>query len=179
MEKYFAVGDELLVFGKRLSLKPRTIDHPETEKVEAEDENWIHLNRITPIYPLTEGLPQRWLRSLIWRTLEQFESAIAEPLAGITGDSTRFGTETVKTANSTPARVGTPACPESFRGEKRGVNEAEQLAISSLQSPIPFLSRREAVRMLHFPETLGDTYRPPRRLALDDFVELQRQVRAR
>src|ERR1051325_2839726 len=78
MEKYFAVGDEVVVFGKPLSLKPRTIDHPETEVVESGDENFIHLNRITPVYPLTEGLPQRWLRGFIWRTLEQFERYIAE-----------------------------------------------------------------------------------------------------
>src|SRR5262249_8941006 len=70
MEKYFAVGDEVVVYGKPLTLRPRTIDHPETEVVQSEDENFIHLNRITPVYPLTEGLPQRWLRSLIWRTAQ-------------------------------------------------------------------------------------------------------------
>ena len=79
MEKYFAVGDEVVVFGKPLSLKPRTIDHPETEVVEAGEEHFIHFNRITPIYPLTEGLPQRWLRGLIWRALEKFERQIIEP----------------------------------------------------------------------------------------------------
>src|SRR5262245_57151156 len=79
MEKYFAIGDEVLVFGKVLGLKPRTIDHPETEVIEGGEESLIHLNRITPIYPLTEGLPQRWLRSLIWRTLRVFESQIPEP----------------------------------------------------------------------------------------------------
>jgi ATP-dependent DNA helicase RecG len=42
-------------------------------------ETSVHLNRIAPIYPLTDGLPQRWLRSLVWRALQQFESAIAEP----------------------------------------------------------------------------------------------------
>src|SRR6266403_5834664 len=63
MEKYFAVGDELVVFGKPVSLKPRTIDHPETEVIVTGEETFIHLNRITPIYPLTEGLPQRWLRA--------------------------------------------------------------------------------------------------------------------
>ena len=31
------------------------------------------------IYPLTEGLPQRWLRSLIWRALQQFEPQITDP----------------------------------------------------------------------------------------------------
>ena len=79
MEKYFAVGDEVVVFGKPLSLRPRTMDHPEAEVVEAGDENFLHLNRITPVYPLTEGVPQRWLRALIWRTLEQFEAQIPEP----------------------------------------------------------------------------------------------------
>ena len=79
MEKYFRVGDEVLAFGKPVSLKPRVLDHAETEVLEGGEESFIHLNRIAPIYPLTEGLPQRWLRSLIWRTLKAFESQIAEP----------------------------------------------------------------------------------------------------
>jgi ATP-dependent DNA helicase RecG len=76
MEKYFKVGDEVVVFGKLLSLRPRTIDHPETEVVV---ETSIHLNRIAPIYPLTEGLPQRWLRSFLWRLVEEYAPAVPEP----------------------------------------------------------------------------------------------------
>jgi ATP-dependent DNA helicase RecG len=83
MEKYFAMGDDVLVFGKPVSLKPRTIDHPETEVLEGGSENFIHLNRLTPIYPLTEGLPQRWLRGLMWRTLQAFETRITEPHPGV------------------------------------------------------------------------------------------------
>src|SRR5207248_2662795 len=79
MEKYFRQGDEVLVYGKAKDLKPRTIDHPETEVVEAGEDSSIHINRITPIYPLTEGLPQRWLRSLIWRTLLQVQPQLIEP----------------------------------------------------------------------------------------------------
>jgi ATP-dependent DNA helicase RecG len=78
MEKYFKIGDEVVVFGKPNSLRPRTIDHPETEVV-PELETSIHLNRIAPIYPLTEGLPQRWIRSLLWQLLEEFAPAVAEP----------------------------------------------------------------------------------------------------
>src|ERR1035437_5779869 len=85
MEKYFAVGDEVIVFGKPVGLKPRTMDHPETEVVEEGEEQFIHFNRLTPIYPLTEGLPQRWLRSLIWRTLTQLEGQIPEPWLAGTG----------------------------------------------------------------------------------------------
>src|SRR5437667_6371518 len=47
MEKYFAVGDGVVVFGKLASLKPRIIDHPETEVVVTGEESFIHLNRIT------------------------------------------------------------------------------------------------------------------------------------
>jgi ATP-dependent DNA helicase RecG len=79
MEKYFHQGDEVFVYGKLSALKPRAIDHPETEVIEAGDENFIHLNRIVPVYPLTEGLPQRWLRSFIWRLLAQCEAQISEP----------------------------------------------------------------------------------------------------
>ena len=79
MQNYFQTGDEVLVYGKPNSLKPRTIDHPETEVIETGEGNLIHLNRIVPVYPLTEGLPQRWLRALLFRLLPQFESLIAEP----------------------------------------------------------------------------------------------------
>jgi ATP-dependent DNA helicase RecG len=79
MEKYFAVGDEVMVFGKVKQLKPRTMDHPETEVIESGEELSIHIDRIAPIYPLTEGLPQRWLRGLIWRTLARFEADLVEP----------------------------------------------------------------------------------------------------
>ncbi len=78
MEKYFKVGDSVVVYGKPNCLRPRTIDHPETEVIEALDGS-IHLNRIAPIYPLTEGLPQRQLRALIWETLQQFEKFVVEP----------------------------------------------------------------------------------------------------
>lgn len=79
MENYFRVGDEVLVFGKVLDVRPRTIDHPETEVLEPGEEVFIHINRVTPIYALTEGLPQRWLRSLVWRALADVEKLILEP----------------------------------------------------------------------------------------------------
>jgi ATP-dependent DNA helicase RecG len=79
MEKYFEVGDDVMVFGKPVSVRPRTMDHPETEVLDPAEDISIHLDRIVPIYPLTEGLPQRWLRSLAWRTLHELEAQIAEP----------------------------------------------------------------------------------------------------
>jgi ATP-dependent DNA helicase RecG len=79
LENYFAMGDEVFVFGKLSETKPRVMTHPETEVIEGGEESFIHINRIAPVYPLTEGLPQRWLRGLIWRTLEKFETQITGP----------------------------------------------------------------------------------------------------
>jgi ATP-dependent DNA helicase RecG len=81
MERYFKTGDEVVVYGKVNSLKPRTMDHPETEVLgeDGELDNSIHLNRIAPIYPLTEGISQRWLRSFLWRMVEEFAPMVQEP----------------------------------------------------------------------------------------------------
>jgi ATP-dependent DNA helicase RecG len=75
MSDWYAVGREFLVFGRPESLKPRTIDHPETELVEPGEDEFIHVNRIVPVHPLTEGLTARVLRSLIWRALERCAAA--------------------------------------------------------------------------------------------------------
>jgi ATP-dependent DNA helicase RecG len=83
LEDHYSVGDELLVFGRVKQLRPTTIDHPETETLEEADEPSVHLNRIVPVYPLTEGITQRWLRSLIWRTLEDQASLIRETWRGL------------------------------------------------------------------------------------------------
>jgi ATP-dependent DNA helicase RecG len=72
MTDWYAVGREFLIYGKPESLKPRTIDHPETELVEPGDDEFIHVNRIVPVHPLTEGLTARVMRTLVWRALERF-----------------------------------------------------------------------------------------------------------
>src|SRR6185295_13230974 len=90
MERYFAVGDEVMVFGKLRQLKPRIMDHPETEILVAASDHpadvgqrSLHIDRIVPVYGLTEGIAQRWLRGLVWRALEKFGGQIPEPHAGL------------------------------------------------------------------------------------------------
>ena len=131
MQNYFRQGDEVFVYGKPVSLRPRTMDHPETEVVEEAEENSVHLNRITPIYPLTDGLPQRWLRGLVWRVLEEAVPSIREPW------------------------------------------RKEHLASTG------FCSLREAYRCLHFPPDLEAAEGARRRLAFDEFVELQLNLQRR
>jgi ATP-dependent DNA helicase RecG len=153
MEKYFAVGNEVIVFGKPVGLKPRTMDHPETEVTEAGEEEFIHFNRLTPVYPLTEGLPQRWLRSLIWRTLTQLEGQIPEPWLEASGLSLAGG------KSQLPKDPAPATCP--------------------LPPTTSLPTRARAIRMLHFPETDADTKLAVRRLALDEFIELQQRIQHR
>ena len=71
VEKIIATGQRLVVFGKpKLRSHRICIDHPEFEIVENDDDLSIHLKRITPVHPATEGLPPRQLRALIYRALE-------------------------------------------------------------------------------------------------------------
>ena len=161
MEKYFAVCNEVIVFGKPVNLKPRTMDHPETEVVEDGEEQVIHFSRLTPIYPLTDGLPQRWLRSLIWRTLTQFEGQIREPWPETAGFQVAGCKLQVQPGQVVP---GQPAAGNI------------QPATCNLQPATLLPTRAQAIRMLHFPETVGDTAVAVRRLALDEFIELQRRI---
>ena len=149
----FRVGDEVFVHGKLLSLKPRTMDHPETEIVETGDEPSAHLHRIVPVYPLTEGLSQRWLRGLMWRALEEYGEQIPErhPTLVPTASSRRL---------------------EATNGPERRLEAAGTDAVLSL-------TRAAAIRSLHFPAELPDTELARQRLALDEFLDLQLAVRAR
>ena len=83
MERFFDVGDELVVHGKVRSLRPLAMDHPETETLssvtrEAEPETTapgttdpaeepsLHVGRWVPLYSLTDGLTQRARRWIAW-----------------------------------------------------------------------------------------------------------------
>jgi len=81
IQKMIATGQQLVVFGKpRMRGKRLCMDHPEFEVIEEDEEKSIHLRRITPIYPATEGLIQRALRSMIYRLLHDLDTGPIEPL---------------------------------------------------------------------------------------------------
>src|SRR6267142_1086234 len=95
VQKMIMTGQRIVVFGKpRLRGKRICMDHPEFEVIENDDEMSIHFRRITPIYPATEGLSQRLLRSMVHRLLSEvadhsFETFL--PRALINGAMTRAG----------------------------------------------------------------------------------------
>ncbi len=75
VQKMIVTGQRMVVFGKpRLRGKRICMDHPEFEVIENDEEISIHFRRITPIYPATEGLSQRVLRSMIYRLLNELPS---------------------------------------------------------------------------------------------------------
>ena len=95
VQKMIATGQRIVVFGKpRLRGKRICMDHPEFEVIENDEEMSIHFRRITPIYPATEGLSQRALRSIVYRLLNELRPAPAGfetllPRGLMNGDMTR------------------------------------------------------------------------------------------
>jgi len=131
MERYYKTGDFVHVHGKLTSEKPRTMDHPEAEVAE-EGEEFIHLKRIVPVYRLTDGIKQRWLRGVMWRVVEQFAAAVPNANAELlAGDDSHW------------------------------------------------LPLAEAFKAVHFPGDLGQTELARERLALEEFIRFQRQIRER
>lgn len=56
-----------------------TFQHPEWEEL-TRDENSLHVGRIVPIHPSTEGLTQKQLRGMIWNALDRYGDLIEEVL---------------------------------------------------------------------------------------------------
>jgi ATP-dependent DNA helicase RecG len=98
-----------------------TMGNPDYEIAHDDAESYIHIDRIAPIYALTEGLTQRVLRRLMYEA-------------------------TQKAAFS---------APEFYPAPER------------------MMSRQEAFRIIHFPESFQAEERARQRLAYDEFFVLQ------
>jgi ATP-dependent DNA helicase RecG len=86
VQRMLATGQELIVFGRSKQYRNRVyLDHPEFEIIEEEGEENIHMGRITPIYPLTEGVRQRALRSIMFRAIQELRKL--QPTPGGNPDS--------------------------------------------------------------------------------------------
>ena len=86
LQRMLAAGQELIVFGRPKQSRNRIyLDHPEFEIVEEEGEENLHMGRITPIYPLTEGVRQRGLRSIMFRAIQELREL--QPTPTVSPDS--------------------------------------------------------------------------------------------
>ena len=71
LKNAFKVGDDVILHGKIEKHGKMQITNPEYEIVKPdEDDAPIHMGRIVPIYALTSSLGQRYLRSVIKRTVD-------------------------------------------------------------------------------------------------------------
>src|SRR5204862_135274 len=56
------------------------LQQPDWEIVESGEDDRLHTGRLVPVYSTTEGLPQRALRSLMWRVVDAFAREVPEVL---------------------------------------------------------------------------------------------------
>ncbi|MCM8787298.1 MAG: ATP-dependent DNA helicase RecG [Candidatus Omnitrophica bacterium] len=74
------VGDNLIIYGKVTKTGNKLqLVCPEYEKSD-NDENFLNLGRIVGIYKLTSSLTQKFLRKLIFNTLENAKKELIDPL---------------------------------------------------------------------------------------------------
>ena len=92
MQDVFKVGDKVVLYGKVEKNKDLQMCNPEFEIVNDEDKETIHTGRIVPIYPLTEGISQRGMRSVIKNMLDRYLD-----------DAEEFLPEEVRSGNNLPA----------------------------------------------------------------------------
>ena len=74
-------GQQLVLHGRVGRYKGAIVlQQPDYEIVENGEDERLHTGRLVPVYSLTEGLPQRALRSLMWRLVESHAADVAETL---------------------------------------------------------------------------------------------------
>ncbi len=74
-------GQRLVLHGKVARYRGAiVIQQPDYEIVESGEDDRLHTGRLVPVYSLTEGLPQRALRSLMWRIVDTFWREVPEVL---------------------------------------------------------------------------------------------------
>ncbi|MEI8343102.1 MAG: ATP-dependent DNA helicase RecG, partial [Verrucomicrobiota bacterium] len=91
IQKLVAVGHEVSIYGKVKESNGRLIiDHPEFEILRDDDEAFIHLERIVPIYKNVSGIAQRRVREIIHLLLLQVDAASLAVSYDLNHSSTRW-----------------------------------------------------------------------------------------
>jgi ATP-dependent DNA helicase RecG len=79
LARLFRRGQTVVLSGRLAPHPPRQMVNPEHEIEEAEDAQ-VHTGRIVPIYPLTQGLSQRFLRRVLFEVVRDRAAQVADPL---------------------------------------------------------------------------------------------------
>ncbi len=84
LRDYFKKGTRVILYGKVTTFRGRKLqmNAPEYEILQEEEVNSIHMGGIVPIYPATEGLNQKFLRSLVRNILGAYINEVQELIPG-------------------------------------------------------------------------------------------------
>jgi len=81
IEKQFKKGDEVIMFGKIDMFRGvLQINNPEYELSSPEDNEAVNVNRIVPVYPLTESITQKQFRKMVKFALDNYMQYVTEYL---------------------------------------------------------------------------------------------------
>ncbi|MDP8213293.1 MAG: DEAD/DEAH box helicase [Candidatus Zapsychrus exili] len=81
VDRYFKVGKHTVCFGKVDLYKDRLqMVSPEYETFDSDDDNSLSINCIVPIYPLTRGMTQRFLRRIVRAALDKHKDSLFDEL---------------------------------------------------------------------------------------------------
>src|SRR5262249_18703703 len=82
LAQHFKRDQRVVLYGKKVLARDRRVvlDNPDFEIVEEDELPSIHMGRVVPVYPLTEGLFQRSLRQLQHQIVEAHAGGVADVL---------------------------------------------------------------------------------------------------
>ncbi len=124
LARQFSHGSEIAIAGTVKAFRGRpTFENPEYELLNRPGSE-RHTGRLVPVYRLTEGLPQRTLRSMIAELVERFVDRVPDPLPASMRE--RHG---LVTASEATKQIHYPTDEEHLREAKRRLAFDELLAI--------------------------------------------------
>lgn len=84
LKDYFKAGSKVIIYGKVTKFRgiQLQMNVPEYEILDSNEINTIHMGGIVPIYPATERLGQRFIRTVIRKVLNEYINEIPEIIPG-------------------------------------------------------------------------------------------------
>lgn len=84
MRQRYRTGQHVIVTGEvranPYNMSRKEVHHPDVEVVEADEQEPLHVGRVVPVYPATEGLPQKMIRTVLKHVVDEYAPHVPEYL---------------------------------------------------------------------------------------------------
>ncbi|MFA6142304.1 MAG: ATP-dependent DNA helicase RecG [Candidatus Omnitrophota bacterium] len=80
LKDYFRKGVQVVLYGKAEMHDKLQLTQPEYEILKGDETDSVHMGRIVPIYALTSGIGQRYIRSLVFQAVAKYCRCLKEAL---------------------------------------------------------------------------------------------------